>query len=103
MAIHECGVTDDFFQCDSDTGAFDFPCCACRHRVKLENSFPCFFCGHNMNAAEHYSCVTCGELQPGNPYENGKYIAKGTPAAFGPLCLTCYNSIAADISSREQR
>ncbi len=98
MAIHEFSVPDDFFQCDTDTGEFDFPCCCCRHKVNPENSFPCSFCGHNMNADEHYSCAICGELQQGNPYEDGKYIAKDTPAGIGPLCLTCYNSIAADIS-----
>lgn len=101
MAIHEFSVPDDFFECENllDT-ELDFPCCCCRHKGNSETSFPCKFCGHNTNADEHYSCATCGNLQPGNRYEDGKYIAKHTPAKIGPLCPVCYNSIVANVADR---
>lgn len=29
---------------------FDFPCCVCKHVVKIAMEKPCINCGHNVNA-----------------------------------------------------
>ena len=99
MAIHEFGVPDDFFQC-GDTGEYCFPCCACTHKKNDADSLPCKFCGHNVTAEEHYTCCLCGEVQPGDPYDDGKHIARDTPAGIGPICLTCYNTLGSEFKSR---
>lgn len=94
MAISEYSVPDDFFQV-TGLQAIDglgFPCIVCRHKDEDINSMPCKFCGHNEGAEDHYNCCLCGDIEPGKPQDKN-YLAMRTPAAIGPMCITCKNTI----------
>jgi hypothetical protein len=95
MSVEEYwrGIYRDFFRCSEDTGIYDFPCCVCAHRGRGDHEEPCKYCDHNANAEKSYFCALCQDHTPGDPAEENRYLAYRTPAAIGPLCKACINTI----------
>ena len=94
MSLSEYSVPDDFFQSATETSdsTLMFPCNVCRFSND-PNEVPCKYCGHNENAQEYYYCSLCGEIQDGNYYTEGNYIAKDTGAQIAGVCSKCLDLI----------
>ena len=81
MSVQKYMVYRDFFQADET----------------LHFSFPCTYCDHNILAHESFFCSLCGVHVPGMHHDEKWHIAQNTPAAIGPICLTCRNTIKASL------